>query len=75
MHPQDATKAAYVRNNGEVKWNLSEVKVPTVECLVREDAIEFQDIRELGMGWASCVSDLRMFLPAWQDVDIAHPAP
>ena len=27
-----------------------------------------QDIRELGMGWAWFVNDLRVFLPAWQDM-------
>ena len=36
VHPQDSTKAAYVRCNGEVKWNLSEIEVPTVEYLVRK---------------------------------------
>ena len=45
-----ATKAAYVRNTGEVKWNLSEVEVLTVDFLVREDAIQTQKIRELWAG-------------------------
>ena len=40
-----------------------------------EDATEIQDIRALGMGWAWFVNDLRVFLPAWQNMDLAHPAP
>ena len=52
VHPQNVTEAAYVRSSGEVKWNLSEVDVPTLECLVREDSIEMQDVRELGVGWS-----------------------
>ena len=34
-----------------------------------------QDIRELGLGWAWFVNDLRGFLPAWQDMELAslHP--
>ena len=44
-------------------------EVPTVEQCVREDAIETQDIRELGLGWAWFVNDLRAFLPAWQDME------
>ena len=38
VHPQDSTKAAYVNRKGEVKWNLQETEVPTVEQSVREDA-------------------------------------
>ena len=49
MHPQDATKATYLRSNGEVEWNLSEVEVHTVEYLVQEDAIEIRDIRAGGV--------------------------
>ena len=44
------------------------------QCL-REDAIEIQDIRELGLGWAWFVNDLRAFLPAWQDMELASPFP
>ena len=44
--------------------------MPAVEQSVREDALEVQDIRELGLGWAWFVNDLRAFLPAWQDVPI-----
>ena len=54
VHLQDSTKAAYVCSTGEVKWNLTEIEVPTVEHCIREDAIIVQDIRELGMGWAWC---------------------
>ena len=58
VHPQDSSKAAYVNRKGEVKWNLQEIEVPTVEQSVREDALEVQDIRELGLGWAWFVNDL-----------------
>ena len=51
--------------------NLSEIEVPTVEYCVRE----VQHIRELGMGWAWFVNDLRAFLPAWQDMELASPFP
>ena len=33
-----------------------------------------QDIRELGLGWAWFVNDLRAFLPAWQDMELATPS-
>ena len=55
VHPQESAKAAYVNRKGEVKWNLQEIEVPTVEQSVREAALEIQDIRELGLGplgWA-----------------------
>ena len=74
VHPQDATRAAYVNRKGEVKWNLQDIEVPTVEQCVKEDALEVQDIRELGLGWAWFVNDLRTFLPAWQDMELATPA-
>ena len=45
VHPQDSSKVAYVNRKGEVKWNLQEIEVPTVETSVREDALEVQDIR------------------------------
>ena len=57
VHPQDATRAAYVNRKGEVKWNLQDLDVPTVEQCVKEDALEVQDIRELGLGWAWFVND------------------
>ena len=69
VHPQDSSRAAYVNRKGEVKWNLQDLEVPTVEQCVKEDALEVQDIRELGLGWAWFVNDLRAFLPAWQDMD------
>ena len=75
VHPQDSAKAAYVNCKGEVKWNWHEIEVPTVEQSVREDALEIQDIRKLGLGWAWFVNDLRAFLPAWQDMELASPHP
>ena len=75
VHLQDSTKAAYDCSTGEVKWNLTEIEVPTVEHCIREDTIEVQDIRELGMGWAWIMNDLRAFLPAWQDMELASPLP
>ena len=74
VHPQDATRSAYVNRRGEVKWNLHDLEVPTVEQCVKEDALEVQDIRELGLGWAWFVNDLRAFLPAWQDMELATPS-
>ena len=32
---------------------------------------ELQYIRELGLGWAWFVNDLRAFLPSWQDMELA----
>ena len=57
-----------------MKWNLQEIEVPTVEQSVREDALEVQDIRELCLGWAWFVNDLRAFLPSWQDMELASPS-
>ena len=54
--------------------NLQDLDVPTVEQCVKEDALEVQDIRELGLGWAWFVNDLRAFLPAWQDMELATPS-
>ena len=73
VHPQDSSRAAYVNRKGEVRWNLQDLEVPTVEQCVKEDALEVQDIRELGLGWAWFVNDLRAFLPAWQDMELATP--
>ena len=74
VHPQDSSRSAYVNRKGEVKWNLQDLDVPTVEQCVKEDALEVQDIRELGLGWAWFVNDLRAFLPAWQDMELATPS-
>ena len=74
VHPQDSSRAAYVNRRGEVKWNLQDLEVPTVEQCVKADALEVQDIRELGLGWAWFVNDLRAFLPAWQDMELATPS-
>ena len=57
------------------EWNLQEIEVPTFEQCVREDALEVQDIRELDLGWAWFVNDLRAFLPSWQDMELASPSP
>ena len=64
-----------LRLTGEVQWNLTEIEVPSVEHCTREYATEVQDIRELGMGWAWLVNDLRAFLPAWQEKELASPCP
>ena len=53
---------------------MQDLEVPTVEQCVKEDALEVQDIRELGLGWAWFVNDLRAFLPAWQDMELATPS-
>ena len=58
----------------KLKWSLHEIGVPTVEQCVKEDALEVQDIRELGLGWAWFVNDLRAFLPAWQEMELASPS-
>ena len=50
------------------------LKYPLFEQCVKEDALEVQDIRELGLGWAWFVNDLRAFLPAWQDMELATPS-
>ena len=75
VHPQDSAKAAYVNRKGEVKWSLHEIVSPHSRTDVREDALEIQDIRELGLGSAWLVNDLRAFLPAWQDMELASPYP
>ena len=75
VHPQDSSRATYVNHKGDVKWSLSEIEVPTVEQCVREDAIETQDVRELGLGWAWFVNDLHAVLPDWQDMELASPYP
>ena len=49
VHPHASSRAAYVNSSGDVKWSLSDIEVPTLEQ-AREDAIEIQDIRELGFG-------------------------
>ena len=66
VHPQDSSKAAYVNRKGEVKWNLQEIEVPTVEQSVREDALEVQDIRELGGAWdgLGLLMTFVLFLPS-----------
>ena len=53
---------------------LAQNAVPTVEQCVKEDALEVQDIRELGLGWAWFMNDLRAFLSAWQEMELASPS-
>ena len=63
MHPTEPRAAAYVRNDGEIRWNLNDLDVATVEELEPEGAVEVQNLRSLGMGWAWCVNDLSKYLP------------
>ena len=63
IHPTDPKAAAYVRNDGEVKWHLNDLDVATVEELNPEGAMEVQHLRVLGMGWAWYVNDLSKYLP------------
>ena len=63
VHPDDPKAAAYVRNDGEVKWNLNDSDVATVEEMNPEGAMEVQNLRALGMGWAWYVNDLSRYLP------------
>ena len=65
-HPQDPKVAAYVRNDGEVCWNLNDLEVATVEGMNPEGAMEAQNLRSLDMEWAWYVNDLSKYLP---DVD------
>ena len=52
-----------MRNDGEVKWRLNDLDVATVEELNPEGAMEVQNLRALGMGWAWYVHDLSKYLP------------
>ena len=36
--------------------------------------LKCKDIRELGLGWVWFMNDLRAFLPAWQDMELASPS-
>ena len=63
IHPSDPKAAAYVRNDGEVKWHLNDLDVAIVEELNPEGAMEVQNLRALGMGWAWYVNDLSKYLP------------
>ena len=60
VHPTEPRAAAYVRNDGEIRWNLSDLDVATVEELEPEGAVEVQNLRSLGMGWAWYVNDLSL---------------
>ena len=59
----DPKAAAYVRNDGEVKWNLNDLDVATVEEVNPEGAMEVQNLRALRMGWVWYVNDLSKYLP------------
>ena len=74
MSSSGLIKGCICNRKGEVKWSLHEIEVPTVEQCVKEDALEVQDIRELGLGWAWFMNDLRAFLPAWQEMELASPS-
>ena len=63
VHPTEPRTAAYVRNDGEIRWNLNDLDVATVEELEPEGATEVQNLRSLGMGWAWYVNDLSKYLP------------
>ena len=63
IHPTEPKAAAYVRNDGEIRWNLNDLDVATVEELKPEGAMEVQNLRSLGMGWARYVNDLSKYLP------------
>ena len=52
VHPTEPKAAAYVRSDGEIRWILSDLDVATVEELEPEGAMEVQNLRSLGMGWA-----------------------
>ena len=45
-------------------------KSPVEQCVKGE----VQDIRELGLGWAWFMNDLRAFLPPWQEMELASPS-
>ena len=45
-----------------------------LSSVLRRIALEVQDIRELGLGWAWFMNDLRAFLPAWQEMELASPS-
>ena len=74
IHPTDPKAAAYVRNDGEVKWHLNDLDVATVEELHPEGAMEVQNLRALGMGWAWYVNDLSKYLPDAETLADMTPA-
>ena len=74
VHPDDPKAAAYVRNDGEVKWNLNDLDVATVEEMNPEGAMEVQNLRALGMGWAWYVKDLSKYLPDAETLADVTPA-
>ena len=73
MHPTEPRAAAYVRNDGEIRWNLNDLDVATVEELEPEGAVEVQNLRSLGMGWAWYVNDLSKYLPDAETLAVMAP--
>ena len=63
-----------MRNDGEVKWHLNDLEVATVEELHPEGAMEVQNLRALGMGWAWYVNDLSKYLPDAETLADMTPA-
>ena len=74
IHPTDPKAAAYVWNDGEVKWHLNDLDVATVGELNPEGAMEVQNLRALGMGWAWYVGDLSKYLPDAEALADTTPA-
>ena len=64
IHPQHSTKAAHV-------CHLFEIEVPTMEHCYREDAIEIQDIREIGIHMRDLLLPHR--LEPWNMFQIGMP--
>ena len=63
-----------MRNDGEVKWHLNDLDVATVEEMNPEGAMEVQNLRALGMGWAWYVNDLSKYLPDAETLADMTPA-
>ena len=63
-----------MRNDGEIRWNLNDLDVATVEELEPEGAVEVQNLRSLGMGWAWYVNDLSKYLPGAETLAGMAPA-
>ena len=56
------------------KWHLNDLDVATVEELHPEGAMEVQNLRALGMGWAWYVNDLSKYLPDAETLADMTPA-
>ena len=62
VRPLDPKVAAYVRNDGEVSWQLSDLDVATIEKFNPQESMEMPNLRRLGMGWVWYVNDLSKYL-------------